>query len=148
MADLGVRAADKVLLVWAQPAAPAALKEYAEELGAIVGAEGKVAVENMERLLLCELCYSLFSPRKSCFFKFTKLQNYWCSLLTVVSLQGICFKLCLCPLFSLSCSIHIWLRALLPSGRQLLHPQLRDSSRDGQSAETWREAGSRWTSYR
>lgn len=54
MADLGIRAGDKVLLVWAQPSTPEALKRYAEELGAVVGADGKVAVENTERLLLCE----------------------------------------------------------------------------------------------
>lgn len=54
MADLGIKAGDKVLFVWAQSSAPAALKQYAEELGATVGADGKVSVENMERLLLCE----------------------------------------------------------------------------------------------
>lgn len=58
MADLGIRAGDKVVLVWAQPSTPTALKQYAEELGAVVGPGGRVAVENMERLLLCEFAWS------------------------------------------------------------------------------------------
>lgn len=54
MAELGIKAGHKVLFVWTQPSAPAALRQYVEELGAIVGADGQVSVENMERLLLCE----------------------------------------------------------------------------------------------
>ncbi|CAB1459645.1 unnamed protein product [Pleuronectes platessa] len=60
MADLGVRAGDNVLFVWAQPSAPAALNQYAEELGAAVGASGRVSVENMERLLLSSHSASTF----------------------------------------------------------------------------------------
>lgn len=60
MADVGVASGDKVLLVWAQPSAPDALRQYAEELGAAAGAGGKVSVENMDRLLLCELPFASF----------------------------------------------------------------------------------------
>lgn len=55
MANLGIKPGDRVLLVWAEPSGPAALKAYAEEVGAAVGAEGKVSVENMEMLMICEL---------------------------------------------------------------------------------------------
>lgn len=61
MADVDVRSGDKVLLIWAQPSAPDALRQQAEELGAITGASGKVSVENMDRLLLCELPFASFA---------------------------------------------------------------------------------------
>nr|XP_020441347.1 anamorsin isoform X3 [Monopterus albus] len=60
MAELGIKAGDEVLFVWAQPSTPAVLKHYAEELGAAVGADGRVSVENMDRLLLSSHSASAF----------------------------------------------------------------------------------------
>ncbi|XP_034033037.1 anamorsin [Thalassophryne amazonica] len=66
MTDLGIKAGDRVMMVWDQPSSPSNLKELAEDVGAIVGADGKVAVENMERLLISTHRASTFDWVISC----------------------------------------------------------------------------------
>ncbi|XP_067090322.1 anamorsin isoform X1 [Osmerus mordax] len=52
MADIGIKAGDRVLLVWAQTSSPETLKDLAGNLRAMVGSGGKLALENTERLMM------------------------------------------------------------------------------------------------
>ena len=54
MADIGIKAGDCVLLVWAQTSSPETLKDLAGNLRAMVGSGGKLALENTERLMMCK----------------------------------------------------------------------------------------------
>ncbi|XP_015223651.1 anamorsin isoform X2 [Lepisosteus oculatus] len=52
MAELGVQAGQSLLLMWGHPSSPTAVKEQVESLQKAVGSQGKVAIENIDRLRL------------------------------------------------------------------------------------------------
>uniref|UniRef100_A0A3B4AZE5 Anamorsin n=1 Tax=Periophthalmus magnuspinnatus TaxID=409849 RepID=A0A3B4AZE5_9GOBI len=60
VAGVGLKLGDRVLLVWTQPSDPEVLRTMAADVQASVGTQGKVSVENAERLLLSSHVASSF----------------------------------------------------------------------------------------
>ena len=71
--DLGIKTGANVLLVWNQPSSPLALKELAETVGAVIGTDGKISVENMEMLLICECFILYYDAIMSYFFTYSHI---------------------------------------------------------------------------
>lgn len=66
MSDIGIKAGDNVLLVWAQPSSSESLKYLAESLGSKVGSGGRLALENIERLMMSSHTVSSYDWVLSC----------------------------------------------------------------------------------